>query len=155
MAKAKIVKQGAERGKDIKSKADEKRFQKMQTAFKKEVLGMNLEDLKKTFLESTEAIEQSILETVKWNANQRDLFVKIFGKEIKKINDKLNIAEKNFQTLDRRLHDLEAFTTIMAIKSKEVLQRKPMTFEERKDLAACVSIKWGKGEEKAFNASMH
>jgi hypothetical protein len=115
---------------------------------------MNFEDFKITFLEGIEEIAQSILETVTWNADQRKGVVKFFGKEIKKINDHLNIAEENFQTLDRRLHDLEAFTTMMAIKFKEELQRKPMTFEERKGLAACVSIKWGKGDEKSFNAKM-
>ena len=126
----------------------------MQSAFNKKVLGTNFEDFKKAFLESIEGMEHSILEILTWNADQRDEVVKFFGKEIKKINDHLNIAEEKFQTLDRRLHDLEAFTAVMSIKFKEALQRKPMTFEEKKSLAACVSIKWSKVDEKTFNASM-
>jgi hypothetical protein len=92
-----------------------------------------------------------ILETVNWNADQRDLFVKFFGKELKKINGHLNIAEENFQNLNKRLHDLEGFTAIMAIKNKETLQRKPMTYEERKSIANIVSIKWNKTDDKTFN----
>jgi hypothetical protein len=137
-------------GKTAKNRQDVK-YMKAKDAFNKKVLGMNFEDFKKTFLKSLDAMENTVLETVKWNADQRDVFVKFFGKEIRKINEKLNIAEDNFQILNKRLHDLEGFTAIMAIKTKEVLQHKPMTYEERKAIANIVSISWSKTDDKTFN----
>jgi hypothetical protein len=137
--------------KKTSAKKQDMELKKAKAAFNKKILGMNFENFKKSFLESIETIEEMILETVNWNADQRDVFIKFFGKEINKINNHLNIAEENFQTLNKRLHDLEGFTAIMAIKIKEALQRKPMTYEERKSIANIVSIKWDKTDDKTFN----
>lgn len=132
-------------------KKQDKKYIKAKTALYKKISEMNFEDFKKSFLESMDTIEKMILETVNWNADQRDLFVKVFGKEIKRINKSLNITEANFKTFNERLHVLEGFTAIMAIKTKEALQRKPMTYEERKSLVNIVSIKWDKSDDKTFN----
>lgn len=132
-------------------KKQDAKYKKDKAAYSKKVLGMNFDDFKKTFIESMDEIEKMICETVTWNADQRDQVVKAIGKEMKKINKTLDVAGENFKTLNERLHALEGFTAIMAIKFKEAIQHKPMTFEERKSIADMVSIKWNESDDKIFN----
>lgn len=127
------------------------KYKRAKAANNKKILAMNFDDFKKTFIEGMDEIEKMICETITWNGNQRSMVIKAFGEGIKKINEKLDIAEVNFKTLDTRLHDLEAFTAIMTIKMKEALQRKPMTLKERKAIANMVSIKWDESDDKTFN----
>lgn len=132
----------------IKSKLN---FKKERTAHKKKVVGMNFDDFKKEYLERMDTLEEIILETTTWGADQRNMIVEAFTKGIKRIDKDLVMLAKNFKALDDRLHALEGFTALMAIKFKEALQRKPMTFEERKAIAGIVSIKWDKADDKTYN----
>ncbi len=133
---------------DIKQNA---KYKKEKAARNKKILGMNFDDFKRAFIDDMDEVEKMILKTVTWDAEQRDMIVEAFGKGIKGINAHLETAEANFKILNERLHALEGFTAIMAIKFKEAIQHKPMTFEERKSIADIVSIKWNKSDDKIFN----
>ena len=112
---------------------------------------MDFEQFKKEFIEGMDVIEKAITETITWNAGQRDALVKVLRKEIKKINKEFNIIAANFKTLDTRLHEVESFSAIMAIKFKEALLHRQMTHEERKAIADMVSIKWDKINDEVID----
>lgn len=126
-------------------------FRKEKAAYKKKVLEMDFEQFKKTFNESMDEIENTIAETITWSAGQRDALVKVLRKEIKKINKEFNIIATNFKNVDTRLHELECFTALMAIKTKESLMRRRLTHEERKAIASVVSIKWDKSNDEVID----
>ena len=135
---------------DAEKKQDAK-YREEKAAYNKKVLNMDFEQFKKTFIKDMDVIEKMMLETVTWNAGQRDALVKVLRKEIKKINKEFNIIATNFKNLDTRLHEVESFSAIMAIKFKEALQHRRMTHEERKAIASQVSIKWDKSNDKVMD----
>lgn len=129
------------------SRVSEKKRKALEEEAKKEIMAMDFDEFKKSYLESYDTLEQVMTDLLKWNADQHDLIANTLAKEIRGL-------KKWFEVVGKRLHDLEAFVALMAITNKESLQKKPMSFAERKNLASCVSIKWGKVEEKAYNARM-
>lgn len=132
---------------DAEKKQDAK-YREEKAAYNKKVLNMDFEQFKKAFIKDMDVTEKMILETITWNAKQRDALVKVLRKEIKKINKEFDIIASNFKTLDKRVRDLEVFTVIMAIKTKESLMRRRLTHEERKGIASVVSIKWDKSNDE-------
>ena len=135
---------------DAEKKQDAK-YRKEKAAYNKKLLDMDFEQFKKTFIKDMDVFEKMILETITWNAKQRDALVKVLRKEIKKINKEFNIIAANFKNLDTRLHEVESFATVMAIKFRESLLRRRMTHEERKAIADMVSIKWDKTNDAVID----
>lgn len=121
----------------------------------KKTLAMGLDDFKKVVVSNIDELQDAMLETFNWNADQHDVFIHGITKAIRNINNDLDKAEKNFKVLDERLRALAEFTTIFAITAKERFQRKPMTFKERKAFAGMASIKWDTTNDKTYNVTMH
>ena len=126
-------------------------YKKEKAAYNKKVLNMDFEQFKKEFIEGMDVVEKAITETITWNAGQRDALIKVLRKETKKINKEFNIIAANFKNLDKRLHEVESFSAIMAIKFREALLHRRMTHEERKAIADMVSIKWDKSNDAVID----
>lgn len=139
-------------GKKKESKGSEKKPKELRAAKHGEIMAMNFEDFKKSYLKSLDAIDEALVYVINWDGDQHDVIAKTLAKEIRGMKRK---SEKYFGIVGKRLHELEAFVAFMAITTKESLQRKPLSFAERESIASCVSIKWGKKEEKAYNAHIH
>jgi len=59
----------------------------------------------------------------------------------------IETLNKNFQVFEDRVHILEAFSTFQGIRFNELVNKKSMTFEARKDLAGFLSLEWTKDED--------
>lgn len=122
----------------------------------KKILAMDYDEFKKAVIEKVNGFENLTVKMLMLNLNQHNNITSGLTGVIKDyvVRD-LKIASRNFDIVKKRLDALEEFTLFMAIKFKDALQRHPMTFKERKHLASYVSIKWGRDNEKAYNAFQH
>lgn len=108
-------------------------------AFLKTTIDMEEKKYRKIIADSIVDIESEILASLNWNADQRDMIIKMLGKKFKIIDKEIKASAELFKKIMKRQNEIAFFLYTLTLKN-EALHGDIIDDKRRRDIAECLSV---------------